>query len=101
MTYTNFVYILNPHYSGKWSTVMNSSTVNISFRKDLLKKIDRIAKEESRSRSELIREAARMYIERKAKWNDIFDYGKKQRSRKDIQEQNVVDEIKKYRKANK
>lgn len=80
---------------------MNSSTVNISFRKDLLKKIDRIAKEESRSRSELIREAARMYIERKAKWNDIFDYGKKQRSRKDIQEQNVVDEIKKYRKANK
>jgi CopG family transcriptional regulator / antitoxin EndoAI len=80
---------------------MNSSTVNISFKKDLLKKIDRIAKEESRSRSELIREAARMYIERKAKWNDIFDYGKKQRSRKDIQEQDVVDEIKKYRKANK
>ncbi|MFW5771519.1 MAG: CopG family ribbon-helix-helix protein [Spirochaetota bacterium] len=79
---------------------MNSSTVNISFKKDLLKKIDRIAKEESRSRSELIREAARMYIERKAKWNDIFDYGKKQRSRKDIQEKDVVDEIKKYRKGN-
>ncbi len=80
---------------------MNSSTVNISFKKDLLKKIDRIAKEESRSRSELIREAARMYIERKAKWNDIFDYGKKQRSRNDIKEQDVVNEIKKYRKGNK
>ncbi|MGB5156448.1 MAG: ribbon-helix-helix domain-containing protein [Desulfobacterales bacterium] len=44
---------------------MDASTVNISFKKDLLQMIDQIAKEEARSRSELIREAARMYIERK------------------------------------
>lgn len=46
---------------------MSINTVNISFKSDLLKKIDKIAKEESRSRSELIREAARMYIEKKYK----------------------------------
>jgi hypothetical protein len=33
------------------------------------------AKEEARSRSELIREAARAYIEKKAKWRSIFSYG--------------------------
>ena len=51
---------------------MSINTVNISFKSDLLKKIDKIAKEESRSRSELIREAARMYIEKKYKWNELL-----------------------------
>ena len=41
---------------------MNTVTVNISFRKDLLESIDAAAKRESRTRSELIREAARNYI---------------------------------------
>lgn len=47
---------------------MSASTVNISFSKDLLLQIDKIAKEEMRSHSELVREASRMYIERKKKW---------------------------------
>ena len=51
---------------------MNTNTVNISFQKDLLKKIDKVAKDESRTRSELIREAARMYIDKKNKWKEIF-----------------------------
>ncbi len=42
-----------------------NQTVNISFEKALLKEIDKIAKKEHRSRSELIREAARAYIEKK------------------------------------
>ncbi|EIE03478.1 ribbon-helix-helix protein, CopG family [Leptospira licerasiae serovar Varillal str. VAR 010] len=45
-----------------------NQTVNISFEKGLLKEIDKIAKREHRSRSELIREAARAYIEKKFKW---------------------------------
>jgi CopG family transcriptional regulator/antitoxin EndoAI len=80
---------------------MNSSTVNISFNKNLLKQIDKVAKEESRSRSELIREAARVYIERKSKWLDIFDYAKNQRSKKNIKENDVISEIKKYRKESR
>ena len=80
---------------------MNSSTVNISFNKNLLKQIDKIAKEESRSRSELIREAARLYIERKGKWSNIFDYANNQRSKKNIKESDVIYEIKKYRKESR
>ena len=44
---------------------MAVATVNISFQEDLLGQIDKIAQNEARTRSELIREAARIYIERK------------------------------------
>ncbi|MCH2342811.1 MAG: ribbon-helix-helix domain-containing protein [Pseudomonas sp.] len=39
---------------------MSTVTVNISFQNDLLAAIDAEAKRESRSRSELLREAARV-----------------------------------------
>ena len=51
---------------------MKTSTINVSFKDDLLTQIDRIANEEARSRSELIREAARMYIERKKEMEEHF-----------------------------
>ncbi len=50
-----------------------TSTVNISFRQDLLKQIDEVARIEARSRSELVREAARMYIERKRRMDSIIE----------------------------
>jgi len=78
---------------------MNTSTVNIAFRKDLLKMIDQIAKSESRSRSELIREAARMYIERKNRWKMIYDFGEKTAKANDISEDDILKEIKEYRKS--
>ena len=51
------------------------STVNISFQDSLLKEIDKTAKKEHRSRSELIREAARQYIRRQNQWNELFRLG--------------------------
>jgi metal-responsive CopG/Arc/MetJ family transcriptional regulator len=77
---------------------METSTVNISFKKDLLKQIDKIAREEVRSRSELIREAAREYIERKNRWNAIFDFSDQQTSRLKLTPEDVTAEISKYRK---
>ena len=77
---------------------METTTVNISFKKDLLRQIDKIAKDESRSRSELIREAARAYIERKNRWNAIFDFGDKQTAKLDLSPEDVPAEIGKYRK---
>ena len=77
---------------------METTTVNISFKKDLLRQIDKIAKDESRSRSELIREAARAYIERKNRWNAIFDFGDKQAVKLDLSLEDVPAEIGKYRK---
>jgi len=44
---------------------METVTVNISFKKSLLEEIDAAAKQEMRTRSEFLREAARLYIERK------------------------------------
>ena len=76
---------------------MKSSTVNISFNDELLKRIDQIAKQESRSRSELIREAARSYIERKNKWDKIYDYSGRQARKKQVSDKDIADEIAKYR----
>jgi CopG family transcriptional regulator/antitoxin EndoAI len=76
---------------------MKSSTVNISFNDELLKRIDQIAKQESRSRSELIREAARSYIERKNKWDKIYAYSERQASKKQVSDKDIADEIGKYR----
>jgi metal-responsive CopG/Arc/MetJ family transcriptional regulator len=78
---------------------MKSSTVNISFNEDLLKQIDKVAREESRSRSELIREAARSYIDRKRKWDQIFIFSEKQAGKKNITEKDIDEEIRSYRKS--
>jgi metal-responsive CopG/Arc/MetJ family transcriptional regulator len=78
---------------------LKSSTVNISFNKELLRLIDQVAKEESRSRSELIREAARGYIERKRKWNEIFEVGRKTAAFNGLTEIEIEKEIKSYRQA--
>ncbi|MCL2067573.1 MAG: ribbon-helix-helix domain-containing protein [Treponema sp.] len=80
---------------------MALSTVNISFNTDILQQIDEIAKSEARTRSELIREAARMYIERKRKWQSIFAYGESLSSKYGFTEKDVNEEIKKYRKEKK
>lgn len=44
---------------------MNTQTLNIALPEDLVKKADQLAKKEYRNRSELIREALRIYIKEK------------------------------------
>jgi len=78
---------------------MKTGTVNISFQEGLLQQIDETAREESRSRSELIREAARMYLERKKRWKDIFVFGEKQVRRLRLSERDVESEIGAYRRS--
>ncbi|MBT8363882.1 MAG: ribbon-helix-helix protein, CopG family [Deltaproteobacteria bacterium] len=76
---------------------MSTVTVNISFQDRLLADIDRIAQRESRSRSELLREAARIYIERKERWNRIFAETSIKSSEPALTEKDVLDEISQYR----
>jgi len=76
---------------------MAISTVNISFQEDLLDQIDKTAQNEARTRSELIREAARIYIERKKKWESIFAYGESISSKYKFTEKDVNKEIQNYR----
>ncbi|AXR69223.1 CopG family ribbon-helix-helix protein [Leptospira mayottensis] len=74
-----------------------NQTVNISFEKALLKEIDKIAKREHRSRSELIREAARAYIEKKTRWQAIFDFSAKAIGQSDVSEKDIFNKIKSVR----
>ena len=78
--------------------IMNTTTVNVSFQGSLLAEIDRVAHNESRSRSELLREAARSYIVRKRRWDDIFRYGKNIAVRGQLTEEDVATEIQAYRR---
>ncbi len=52
-----------------------SETFTISLPKDLATEVDRLARSERRSRSELVREAFRQYVQRQARWASIFSYG--------------------------
>jgi CopG family transcriptional regulator / antitoxin EndoAI len=53
----------------------NTKLISISILPELLEKLNKIAKEESRTRSELLREAVRRYIEEK-EWQDISRYAR-------------------------
>ena len=72
---------------------MPTVTVNISFRDSLLSEIDKTAKKEFRSRSELIREAARLYIERQNQWSDLFTLGDRSVQEQHLTKNDVVEEI--------
>jgi CopG family transcriptional regulator / antitoxin EndoAI len=76
---------------------MSAKTVNISFNDDLLAVIDEVAKKESRSRSELLREAVRMYVDRKRRWEKIFAFGRAAAEEKHLTETDVDREIHAYR----
>ncbi len=80
---------------------MANSTVNISFKDDLLSQIDAVARAESRSRSELIREAARMYIARKELWNSIYNYGEAKAQDMQLSETDIATEIAAVRRERK
>ncbi|MEK7744056.1 MAG: ribbon-helix-helix domain-containing protein [Elusimicrobiota bacterium] len=55
---------------------MSTATVNISFPKGLLKAIDEVAQEESRTRSDLLREATRRYIDQRRRLGRVFAFWK-------------------------
>lgn len=78
-----------------------TSTVNISFRQDFLNEIDEVARSESRSRSELLREAARLYIERKKRMKSIVQSIRRVVAERGITEADVEAEIAAYRAEKK
>jgi CopG family transcriptional regulator/antitoxin EndoAI len=77
---------------------MSNVTVNISFQDSLLADIDAEATRESRSRSELLREAARLYIRRQRQWADVFALGDQQAARLGLTEALVQKEIRAARR---
>ena len=76
---------------------MSTVTVKVSFQDSLLNEIDKTARKEYRSRSELIREAARLYIQRQSQWNDLFQLGYMAVQKQHLTEHDVAAEIKAVR----
>lgn len=79
---------------------MSTVTVNISFQDSLLGEIDKAAKKEHRSRSELLREAARLYIQRQQQWEELFRLGDRITQSKQLSIRDVEDEIQSVRQKN-
>jgi len=79
---------------------MSTVTVNISFQESLLNEIDSTAKKEHRSRSEFLREAARLYIQRQQQWEELFRLGDEITAAKQLTVRDVEDEIKAARQKN-
>ncbi|MFH0921514.1 MAG: ribbon-helix-helix protein, CopG family [Fibrobacterota bacterium] len=76
---------------------MAAYTVNISFEGALVRQIDSVARIESRSRSELIREAARMYIQRKNRWKELFRKCRRAGKASGLSEKDVIAEVRRVR----
>ncbi len=76
---------------------MPNVTVNISFQDTLLADIDAEARRESRSRSELLREAARAYVQRQRRWDDVFALGDSIRAERGLQAADVDQAIREVR----
>lgn len=66
----------------------NTRTLSVTLPPDMLKRAQSIAKKESRTMSELIREALRHY-ERRSWWDDVNAYGRSKADRQGVRERDV------------
>jgi predicted transcriptional regulator len=66
----------------------STKTLSVTLPPDMLKRAQSIAKKESRTMSELIREALRHY-ERRSWWDDVNEYGLARAERQGVHEEDV------------
>lgn len=74
-----------------------TKTISLSVPPEMAKKIQELMRKEGRTRSELIREALRRYVE-KQEWKEILRYGRMKAKEKGITEDQVEDIVDAYRK---
>ena len=74
-----------------------TKTISLSVPPEMAEKIKKLMKKEGRTRSELIREALRKYIERR-EWEEILRYGRMKAKEMGVTEDQVEDIVDKYRK---
>ena len=76
-----------------------SETITISLPPELMEEVDRLAVSEHRTRSELLREAFRQYMERQRRWEQIFALGRRSATRRKLTEEAVTEAVKRRRRA--
>lgn len=72
---------------------MSTQTFNIALPEELVEKVDEAAKREYRNRSELIREALRVYLKDMEEWEDLFKYGRRIARKMGIKSEEDVNKI--------
>lgn len=75
-----------------------TDTVTISLPPELASEVDRLAREEGRTRSDLLREAFRQYAERRLRWDALFRYGEARSTALKLREEQVAKAIKHRRR---
>jgi metal-responsive CopG/Arc/MetJ family transcriptional regulator len=68
---------------------MRTRTFNISLPNQLVKALDRRAREEARSRSEVLRAAALAYLDWWKQWRQLQTHGRRQARRLDLHPRDV------------
>ena len=74
-------------------------TVTISIPPTLARAVDRLARKEGRTRSELFREAFRQYATRMERWERVFELGREVARRRGVTEPDVDRVVKEERRA--
>lgn len=76
----------------------NTKVVSISLPAEMLEAAERMARQENRTMSELMREALRVYQRERQSWQKIFAYGQANAKKLGIKdEQDVVRIMREYR----
>jgi CopG family transcriptional regulator/antitoxin EndoAI len=70
-----------------------TQTFNISLPIELVKKADIVAKKEYRNRSELIREALRVYLQENKEWETFYEYGARQAKKMNITNEEQINQV--------
>jgi metal-responsive CopG/Arc/MetJ family transcriptional regulator len=78
---------------------MATKTFNISMPEELIKRADRLAKNEQSNRSELLRTALRNYLQEREEWEKVFVYGERQAKKLNIKEEDVVRLVREVRQG--
>ena len=76
----------------------STRVLSLSLSADLLRAAERVAKQESRTRSDLFREALRRYIEER-RWAELRRYGARRARKLGLTEPDVGRLIEAYRKG--
>jgi len=78
---------------------MAIATINLAFDDDLVKQIDLIADTASITRTQIIYNSVKMYINDRQRLQELYAYGESISKNNDFSEEDVFEEIKKYRKS--
>lgn len=71
--------------------MIQTQSFNIVLPINLVRLADATAKKEYKNRSELIREALRLYLKQEEEWNNLFGYGQKKAKNLKIRNEKQVD----------